>query len=119
MYTSLKCGSCVWNLLKAPADTLSRGLCPHRALDCVPALLCLSFRFPVHHMVPVRPNGPSRFYTIIFYMTDFVSICSFMSGEDMRELGEVSSVVHRTVLPTAASVQLSAVQHPTGQEQGD
>lgn len=52
-------------------------------------------------------------------MPDFVSVCSFVAGEDMRELGEVSSVVHRTVSLAATSVQLSPVQHPTGQEQGD
>lgn len=52
-------------------------------------------------------------------MTDFVSICSFMAGDDMRELGEVSFVVHRTVLPAATSVPLSPVQYPAGQEQGD
>lgn len=73
----------------------------------------------MHHMVPVRPNGPSRLHTIIFYMTDFISIFSFVAGGDMREPGEVSSVVHRAVLPAATSVQLSPVQYPAGQEQGD
>lgn len=79
-------------------------------------------------MVPDRQMAHTGLIQVFFTpisMTDFLSFgsisffCSFMAGEDMRGLGEVSSVVHRAVLPTATSVQLSPAQHPTGQDQGD
>lgn len=111
--------SCVWNLLKTPADTV-----------CVPIepwTVCLPF-FVSHFSFPcitwflsdqMAQAGFRQSFFAPIYMTDFVPICSLMTGEGMRELREVISVEHRTVLPTAISAQLSPVQHPTGQEQGD
>lgn len=94
-----------------PSENPSRHcLCPRRALDYVPAFLCLSFLFPLHTWFLSDQMAQAGFRQSFFtpiYMTDFVPICSLMAGEGMREPGEVISVEHRTVLPTAISAQPS------------